>query len=142
MWSRLCDLLEADELRNNPDYANDDLRSQNREALNAELQEYFRTRSSTEWIEALNDAGVPCGPIYKMDEMWSDPHIEHLEMSRPVDHPALGRLEVLRHATNMSGTPKMPYRPAPEIGEHTDEVLREFGFSDDEIEIMRKEHVV
>lgn len=142
MWSRLCDLLEADELRNNPDYADDGLRSQNREALNAELQEYFSTRSSAEWIEVLNDAGVPCGPIYKMDEMWSDPHVEHLEMSRPVDHPTLGRMDVLRHATNMSGTPKMPYRAAPEIGEHTDEVLGEFGFSDDEIETMRKEHVV
>ena len=142
MWHRLCALLEADELRNNPDYANDDLRSQHREALNAELQTYFSTRSSAEWIEALNDAGVPCGPIYKMDEMWSDPHIQHLDMSRSVDHPALGRMEVLRHATNMSGTPQMPYRPAPEIGEHTDEVLREFGFSDDDIETMRKERVV
>ena len=142
MWERLCDLLSADELRNNPDYADDGARSRNRAALNAELQEYFSTRSSNEWIEALNDAGVPCGPIYKMDEMWSDPHVEHLEMSRPVDHPVLGRLDVLRHATNMSGTPKMPYRPAPELGEHTDEVLREFGFSDNEIETMRKENVV
>lgn len=142
MWERLCDLLGADELRNNPDYADDGARSRNRAALNAELQKYFSTRSSAEWIEALNDAGVPCGPIYKMDEMWSDPHVQHLEMSRTVDHPVLGRMDVLRHATNMSGIPKMPYRPAPELGEHTDEILGEFGFSDDEIETMRKEQVV
>ena len=142
MWQRLCDVLSADELRNHPDYADDEARSRNRDALNDKLQDYFSKRSSSEWIDALNEAGVPCGPIYHMDEMWSDPQVKHLEMSRPVDHPVLGKLNVLRHATNLSGAPKMAYRPAPERGEHTDEVLKEFEFSDDEIETMRKENIV
>ncbi len=142
MWGRLCDALSAAELRNHPDYSDDASRSRNRDALNRELQEYFSSKSSGEWINLLNEAGVPCGPIYHMDEMWNDPQVEHLEMSRTVDHPALGRLNVVRHATSLSGTPKMPYRPAPALGEHTDEILREFKFSDDEIEDLRKGHVV
>ena len=142
MWQRLCDVLSADELRSHPDYADDGARSRNRDALNEALQAYFSTKSSSEWIDALNEASVPCGPIYHIDEMWSDPQVEHLEMSRPVEHPALGTLNVLRHATNLSGTPKMAYRPAPELGEHTDEVLREFKFSDDEIEALRKGNIV
>jgi crotonobetainyl-CoA:carnitine CoA-transferase CaiB-like acyl-CoA transferase len=142
MWHRLCDVLSAEELRNDPDYADDEARSKNRDALNSKLQAYFSTRSSGEWIHALNEAGVPCGPIYKMDEMWADPQVQHLEMSRPVEHPVLGKMNVLRHATNLGGCPKMPYRPAPELGEHTDEVLREFEFSDAEIEALRKENIV
>jgi crotonobetainyl-CoA:carnitine CoA-transferase CaiB-like acyl-CoA transferase len=142
MWQRLCDVLSADELRNHPDYADDGARSWNRDALNDKLGDYFSKGSSGEWIDLLNEAGVPCGPIYHMDEMWADPQVEHLEMSRPVEHPALGILNVLRHATNLSGTPKMTYRPAPELGEHTDEVLREFEFSDDEIEALRKGNIV
>ena len=142
MWGRLCDALSAAELRNHPDYSDDASRSRNRDALNRELQVYFSSKSSSEWINLLNEAGVPCGPIYHMDEMWNDPQVEHLEMSRTVDHPALGRLNVVRHATSLSGTPKMPYRPAPGLGEHTDEILREFEFSDDEIEDLRRRHVV
>ena len=138
MWGRLCDALSAEELRNDPDYSDDASRSRNRDALNEALQAYFSAKSSSEWIDLLNDAGVPCGPIYRMDEMWSDPQVEHLEMSRPVDHPTLGRLNVMRHATSLSGAPKMPYRPAPELGEHTDEILREFEFSDDEIKDLRR----
>ena len=142
MWGRLCDALSAEEIRHNPDYSDDALRSRNRGALNKELQAYFSSKSSSEWINLLNDAGVPCGPIYHMDEMWSDSQVKHLEMSRPVDHPVLGRLNVMRHATSLSGTPRMPYRPAPEVGEHTDEILREFEFSDDEIIDLRRRHVV
>ena len=63
-------------------------------------------------------------------------------MSRLVEHSLLGKLNVLRHDTNLSGARKMAYRPAPELGEHTDEVLTEFGFSEDEIETMKKENIV
>jgi crotonobetainyl-CoA:carnitine CoA-transferase CaiB-like acyl-CoA transferase len=142
MWGRLCAALSAAELRNHPDYSDDASRSRNRDALNRELQVYFSSKSSDEWIDLLNEAGVPCGPIYYMDEMWRDPQVEHLKMSRPVNHPVLGKLNVVRHATSLSGTPEMPYHPAPALGEHTDEILREFKFSDDEIEDLRRGHVV
>ena len=142
MWQRLCDVLSANDLRDHPDYADGEARLQNRDALNGKLGDCFSNKSSSEWICALNEAGVPCGPIYHMDEMWSDPQVEHLEMSRPVDHSVLGKYDVVRNATNLSGALKMAYRAAPERGQHTDEVLREFGFSDDEIEPLRKQKIV
>ena len=142
MWQRLCNVLKADDLRNDPGYADGEARLQNRDALNEVLGDYFSKKTSSEWIDVLNDAGVPCGPIYHMDEMWSDPQVGHLDMSRPVDHSVLGKYDVMRNATNLSGAPEMAYRAAPERGEHTDEVLREFGFSAEEIEALRKGNIV
>ncbi len=142
MWRRICEVLAAEDLHDHPDYVDAEARSQNRDALNARLEEYLSNRSCSEWIEALNAAGVPCGPIYHIDEMWSNPQVRHLNMSRPVKHSVLGEYEVVRNATNLSGDAKGAYHAAPERGEHTIEVLREFGFSDDEIERMKKENTV
>ena len=142
MWQRLCGVLGADDLRDDPDYADGAARLKNRDALNEKLQAYLSARSSDEWIEAVNQAGVPCGPIYRMDEMWADPQVEHLKMSRPVKNTALGEYPVVRNATNLSTAPDMVYRGTPERGEHTDEVLQEFGFSVAEIDEMRKEAVI
>lgn len=142
MWQRLCGVLGADDLRDDPDYADGEARSNNRDALNEKLQAYLSARSSGEWIDALNEAGVPCGPIYRMDEMWADPQVGHLKMSRPANNTALGDHSVVRNATNLSAAPDMAYRGTPERGEHTDEVLHEFGFSKAEIDEMRKEEII
>jgi len=142
MWQRLCELLKADNLLNDPDYATGGARSKNRDALNEKLQTYFITQTSAHWIEALNGAGVPCGPIYHMDEMWSDPQVQHLKMARTVDHSSIGPRDVVRNATNLSNAQNLPYTPSPERGEHTDEILKEFGFSTDEIESMKKGDIV
>jgi formyl-CoA transferase len=142
MWQRLCDVLGAEDLRNDPDYVDGPMRLKNRDALNDKLQAYFSKKASQEWIDAINEAGVPCGPIYKMDEMWADPQVEHLQMSRPVDQTALGHYDVVRNAANLSGAPNMQYRATPERGEHTDEVYREFGFSQDEIQKMREANIL
>jgi len=85
---------------------------------------------------------VPCGPIYKMDEMWADPQVEHLKMARPVKQTVLGDMEVVRNATNLSAAPNLTYRASPERGEHTEEVLKEFGFSEGEIKEMQKGNIV
>ncbi len=142
MWQRLCDVLGAGDLYGDERFANGEARLTNRDALNACLQAYFVGRDSAHWIDALNDAGVPCGPIYKMDEMWSDPQVVHLKMSRSVTHSVMGDCDVVRHATNLSQAPDLPYRASPERGEHTDEILREFGFSEGEIAAMKEGNVV
>ena len=108
--------------------------------MNAKLSEYFLKKSSNEWIEELNEAGVPCGPIYQINEMWVDPQVRHLEMSRPVKHSLLGTIKVVRNATNLAKDANVTYRPAPERGEHTTDVLREFGFSNEEINALREDH--
>ena len=86
MWQRLCTVLEADSLVEDPDFATEKLRFQNRDRLNDALAEYLLKRTSAEWIEVLNDAGVPSGPIYDIEEVFSDPQVQHLGMAAPVSH--------------------------------------------------------
>ena len=91
MWRRLCGVLDDADMRDDPRYATEEARSDNREDLNERIQAHTRKRTSAEWIDALNDAGVPCGPIYRMNEMWADPQVEHLGMQRPTRHPGARR---------------------------------------------------
>ena len=137
MWQRLCTVLEADSLVEDPDFATEKLRFQNRDRLNDALAEYLLKRTSAEWIEALNDAGVPSGPIYDIEEVFSDPQVQHLGMAAPVSHPALGNIEVVNNPITMSESPEVPYTATPERGEHTEEVLSEYGYSPEEIESFR-----
>ena len=137
MWQRLCTVLEADLLVEDPDFATEKLRFKNRDRLNDALAEYLSKRTSAEWIEALNEAGVPCGPIYDIGEVFSDPQVQHLGMAAPVSHPALGNIEVVNNPITMSESPEVPYTASPERGEHTEEVLSEYGYSPEEIESFR-----
>ncbi len=142
IWQRLCKALDVPDLIDDPRYTDGLLRSDNRDAVNADLEACTIKKTSAEWIDILNEAGVPCGPIYKMDEMWADSQVEHLAMAREVDNTAIGRHKVVRNATNLSGTPNMPYRGTPERGEHTDEILAEFGFGETEVQKMKENGVV
>ena len=137
MWQRLCTVLEADLLVEDPDYATEALRFKNRDRLNDALAEYLSKRTSAEWIEALNEAGVPCGPIYDIGEVFSDPQVQHLGMAAPVSHPALGDIEVVNNPITMSESPEVVYTATPERGEHTEKVLSEYGYSPEEIESFR-----
>jgi formyl-CoA transferase len=85
-------------------------------------------------VEAMNAAGVPCGPIYSIDEVFADPQVRHLGMPKRVQHKTLGTLDVVGNAVIMGGAPEMTYRATPERGQHTSEVLAEFGYSASEIE--------
>src|SRR6516225_8836118 len=78
-------------------------RSANREELNALVAGRLRTRTTAAWVSALNEAGVPCGPVYRMDEVFADPQVEHLAMTRTVQHPVLGPLAIVRNAVRMTG---------------------------------------
>ena len=142
MYRRLCKALGADSLADHPDYYSDKLRSKNRDALNAALNEFTRARSSAEWIERINGAGVPCGPIYKMDEVFADPQVRHLGIAQTVAHPALGEIEVVGQAVTLSRTPSAIRLPTPERGEHTEAVLRELGYDDQAIAGFRARRVI
>ncbi len=142
IWERLCRALGADELLQNPDFGNEQLRSKNRNAVNAALEAYTRTRTSTDLIDSLNKAGVPCGPIYAIDKMFEDPQVKHLQMAQPVEHPTLGKIHVVGQPVRFSRSRRETYAPAPERGQHTDEVLREFGWSAQEIAGLRRRNVI
>jgi formyl-CoA transferase len=110
--------------------------------LNALIAERLRTRTTAAWVEELNRAGVPCGPVYRMDEVFADPQVEHLAMTVPVEHPALGRLDVLRNAVRMTDAPATVRAPSPDAGDHTGEVLTELGYPRAEIDRLRAEGVI
>jgi crotonobetainyl-CoA:carnitine CoA-transferase CaiB-like acyl-CoA transferase len=142
MWTRICQLFERPELASDERFRTNELRAKNRAALNAEMNKALARRTSAEWIDALNKIGVPCGPIYKMDEVFADPQVKHLGAAAEVNHPRLGRLRILNQAVKLSRTPATLKTATPEIGQHTDEVLRELEYSDAEIAQLRKQGVV
>jgi len=142
IWERLVDVLEYPELLTNPAYANRAARLRNRDELNRLLNERIRTRTSADWIERLNAAGVPCGPIYSIDQVFDDPQVRHLKMARPVETPKLGKIDLVAQPIVASRTPSDIRTPPPELGEHTDEILSEFGLNPGEIADLRRERII
>ncbi len=142
IWERFCRALGADAMLQNPDYASTKLRSQNRKVLNAEIGTYTEKKSSTEWIDIFNKAGVPCGPIYNIDQVFADPQVKHLGIAQSTPKKDGSPLGLVGQPMTLSRTPsKMAVRP-PALGEHTDEVLKEFGFSANEIAALRQAKAV
>jgi formyl-CoA transferase len=142
LYERLCKALGAPELFTHPDFSEYRLRSKNRIALNAEIEKHTVKRTSAEWIEHLNEAGVPCGPIYTIDKMFADPQVQTLGMAQPLVHPQLGRQEVVGQGVNLSRTPAQMRRHAPDSGQHTREILEQFGYDAAAIEDLKKRGVV
>src|SRR6266699_1044626 len=142
IFKRFCAAVGAEHLAGDPQFATDQLRSKNRAALNAAIAEKTRTRPSREWIDILNVAGVPCGPIYKMNEVFEDPQVRHLGMAADVRHPKLGDIQVVNQPVELSRTPSHIRYATPERGEHTDEVLRALDFDDQAIAGLRARKIV
>jgi formyl-CoA transferase len=101
------------------------------------IEEKTVKRKSAEWVEELNKSGVPCGPIYRMNEVFADPQVRHLGMAVPTHHYALGDIEIVNQGVRLSGTPFKVRTPAPDQGVHTEEVLKEYGYSAADIEKLR-----
>ncbi|HXF88456.1 MAG TPA: CoA transferase [Xanthobacteraceae bacterium] len=142
IWERFCRALGADAMLQNPDYQSAKARSQNRKALNAEIETYTVKKRSGEWIEIFNKAGVPCGPIYSIDQVFADPQVKHLGIAQSVSKKDGSSLTVVGQPVELSRTPSAIVAPPPELGEHTDEVLAEFGFAASEIEALRQAKVI
>ena len=141
-WERLCRAIGAEHLMENPDYAKKHLRIQNRDALNAELSEITLTRTAKEWVDMLNAAGIPCGPIYTLDQTFADPQVQHLGIATKVDHPILGTIELVGQPIHLAGAPQRPWTATPEFGEHTDAVLAELGYDAVAIADFRKRNLI
>src|SRR5579863_1479981 len=128
LFTRLCKALGAEQLAADPDYSGGKARLRNRDRLNAAIEAITRTRTSSEWVEILNRAGVPCGPIYRIDQVFADEQVRHLGIARPIESAAHGRQALLGQAVDLSRTPWELRTPTPEKGEHTDAVLRALGY--------------
>ena len=143
MWKRAAEALGAAALIDHPDHATPTLRSQNRKALNERIGEMTRTNTSAHWIEALNKAGVPCGPINTIDKTFAEPQVQHLGIARPVNHPKLGDIKVVGQPINLSDFPQpAALKPTPELGQHTDEVLAGLGYDAAKIAALKSGGVI
>lgn len=143
IWKRFCTAIGRDDLAEHPDYVTGELRSANRHALNAIIDEVTRTKSSEEWVDLFNEAGVPAGPINTIDKVFQDPQIQHLGMQRGVDSPNVGRrIDLVAQPIKMSRTPSEIVVYPPDPGEQTDEILAEHGYSAAEIADLRDRSVI
>jgi formyl-CoA transferase len=143
LYARFCRAIQRPDLLTDERFSTSRARSKNRDVLMEVLMPVTRQKTSAEWITLLNDAGVPCGPIYKINETFADPQVQHLEMARPIDHPKLGPIKAVGQAINMTRTPEPEkLRPTPELGQHTEEILRELGYNDAAIAELRAREVV
>jgi crotonobetainyl-CoA:carnitine CoA-transferase CaiB-like acyl-CoA transferase len=142
MWAGLCKAIGREDMLASPDFKGGKKRAENRAKLNAILNESLSKKTGDEWIEILNKAGIPCGPIYTIDQVFADPQVKHLGIAATVEHPKLGRKQILANAATLSRTPARVATPTPEIGEHTDEVLKELNYNAAEIAKLREGGVV
>ena len=142
MFKRLCQCLGLPELERDPDYASDSARSANRDALGARIEAVTRTAPSAAWIERLNAAEVPCGPIYSMDEVFADPQVQHLGMAQTVPHKTLGPIDIVGQAIKLSRTPARLETAIGEPGDDNDAILQELGYGSQAIAAMRNEGVI
>lgn len=141
MWPRFCGAIALPEMAKDPRFDTKEKRGANRAAMNEILNERFSTKPTSHWIDLLNDAGIPCGPINSVDRVFADPQVKHLGMAAPVVHPILGEIQVVAQPVRLSRTPSAITRAAPEKGEHTRDILGELGYTAAQIDDLVKRQI-
>jgi len=142
MWQKFCKAIGAEELVTDPRFEVGKSRSQYRKELNGVIGEKTKRKSSAEWMKAFAMAGIPCGPIYTVDEVFADPQVQHLKLAQPVHHPELGEIHLVGQPIIMSRSKSDLETATPAKGQHTADVLSELGYSASDIEAMKASGVV
>ena len=137
LWLKLCDVLKRPELAADVRFSTISLRLANRAALEEELERSFRQQSKDHWVDTLLAAGIPAGPILTYPEAFESEHGRAREMRMEIDHPVEGKVPNIGFAVKLMGTPQQVRMPPPRLGEHTGEVLAEFGIDADELAELR-----
>jgi crotonobetainyl-CoA:carnitine CoA-transferase CaiB-like acyl-CoA transferase len=142
MWKRLCEALDSPELAADSRFADLFDRIRNRDQMNEILEAAFSRRSAAEWVEVLNAAGVACGPINKLDQVFADPQVKLAGLVHEVSNAAWGAHKVLGLPLSLSRTPPAVEHAAPMTGEHTRETLQAIGYDAVSIDALLADGVV
>ncbi len=142
IWRRFCEALDHRGWIDDARFATSAGRHENREALNAAIQAVIETRTSAEWVELLLANGVPAGPIYSIDQMFDDPQVQHLAIAEQMETEPFGETRAMAQPIRLTRTPSRLAARPPGRGEQTDEILRELGVKDDEIQDLRGRSIV
>ena len=142
LFVRLCQALHCEHLQTDPRFIDQPSRSDNRAELHRLLGDYVIQFSSAEMIDLLAEVGVPCGPIYTVNQTFADPQVQSLQMAPEFDHSTLGPMRLLGQSINMSRTAEHIDSATPELGEHTDEIMVEIGYNTDQIAELRRDSII
>ncbi|MEO8558742.1 MAG: CoA transferase [Rhodospirillales bacterium] len=127
LWEKFCDVLGAPELTKDPRFLDNPLRVRNSHELAKLIQTYMIGRSREHWLSALEAAGIPAGPVLHHDETYADPQVQARNMIEEIEHPVAGMTKLLGTVNKLSETPNTIRRPAPTLGQHSQEILAENG---------------
>ncbi|MFN3230724.1 MAG: CaiB/BaiF CoA transferase family protein [Alphaproteobacteria bacterium] len=141
-WGKFCTVMGLDHLTDDPDFSSPTARLSRRAEVTRIVEDVTTTRNSDHWIGLLNDAGIPCGPIYGIDEAFADEQVQHLEIAEEVQSETLGQISLLGQAITMNRTPNQTTAATPELGADTDSVLESLGYSADQIADLRARNVL
>jgi crotonobetainyl-CoA:carnitine CoA-transferase CaiB-like acyl-CoA transferase len=142
LWKKCCAAVGLADIADDPKFATNAKRVENRGECVERLARVIRTRTMQEWLDILNEAGVPCGPIYTVDQVFQDPQVRARDMLVDIEHPACGTVKVCGHPLKYSETPAVVIEPPPLLGQHNDELLGQLGFSAEEIAAFRENEVI
>jgi formyl-CoA transferase len=142
MWRRVCEGIGRPDMLEREDFKGDQNRSKNRVALNAEINKALAAKTTAEWIAILTKAEVPCGPIYGIDQVFDDPQVKHIGAAITVKSAKLGEIRIVNQAVTLSRTPARMAVAPPEVGEHTEEILKDLGYDKAAIAVLRQKKVV
>ena len=137
LWARFAEAIGHAEWASDPAWGSQAKRSADRKAINAAISAVTVGQASAHWIGLFEGAGIPCGPINTIDQVFADPQVRHLGLATGVEHRRLGRLELVSSPVNIEGVPRTVRTATPEKGEHTQSVLEGLGYSGEEIEALR-----
>jgi len=142
LWGKFCKAVGLEDIMNDHRFATNAKRVQNRDEVVKAVGDLIATKNGEEWLKILTDAGIPCGPIYTVDKIFSDPQVIHRQMVAELHHPKAGTIKVTGNPVKLSDTPGEPSVAPPLLGQHTQEVLEGLGYSAKEIEELKQAKLI